>query len=128
MALDISISFDSFYNIIGGQKRGAERTYCGTNPANKKPLWNAPVATSKDVEDAIAASREAFPSWTATEYRARAQMLQNFADLYLEYVPQFAELLVAETGRTVRNEVHVEWKYGPNLDRCPEAKYETMSI
>ncbi|KAI9830140.1 MAG: hypothetical protein M1819_005817 [Sarea resinae] len=91
------LSFDTFHNVIGGQLRGAPRTYSGTNPVNKKTLWEAPVATSQDVDDAVAAAQEAFPAWSATEYATRTGLLEDFAKLYLAHSSQLTELLVAET-------------------------------
>lgn len=96
------MDFTTFYNIIAGQRRSSSIEYSGTSPITGSLLWSAPVATSEDVDDAVAAARLAFPSWAARSYKERTQLLSQFADRYLEHSGQFIELLKSETGRDVR--------------------------
>jgi acyl-CoA reductase-like NAD-dependent aldehyde dehydrogenase len=101
MANSTDISFDSFWNILDGERRGSSRVHHGTNPATGKPLWDAPIATGEDVDEAVRAAQKAFPKWSATEYSSRVQLLNQFADAFLKLAPEFTKLLQAETGRTV---------------------------
>lgn len=101
MTNNANISFDSFWNIIDGQRRGSSFVSHGTNPATGKPLWDVPIATEQDVDEAVRAAQKAFPGWSATEYRTRVQLLNQFADAFLQFTSEFTALLQAETGRTV---------------------------
>lgn len=102
MTDNAGISFDSFWNTIDGQRRGSSRVSHGTDPATGKPLWDVPIASEQDVDEAVRAAQRAFPEWSATEYSTRVQLLNQFADAFLQLAPQFTALLQAETGRPVR--------------------------
>ncbi|GFF92920.1 aldehyde dehydrogenase [Aspergillus udagawae] len=110
MANSTDISFDSFWNILDGERRGSSRVHHGTNPATGKPLWDAPIATAEDVDEAVRAAQKAFPKWSATEYSSRVQLLNQFADAFLKLAPEFTTLLQAETGRTKDvAQIEVHW-------------------
>lgn len=97
------MDFTTFSNIIAGSPRGSDIITSGTNPLNQAPLWPAPVATANDVEDAVHAAKEAFPSWSQTSYKQRTELLDRFADLYLSHASDFCQLLTKECGRSVSN-------------------------
>lgn len=96
------LSFAVFHNIIDGKPRSSSKLHRGVDSTTGKPLWNAPVSTVEDINDAVGASRNTFPAWSSLGYSARASLLNQFADAFLELAPQFTALLQAETGRTVR--------------------------
>lgn len=95
------IDFTTFSNVIGGVLRTSTSFYSGTNAATGDSLWEAPIATRRDVDDVVSAARKAFTPWAARTYKERTQLLEQFADLYLAHADQFIELLRAETGRNV---------------------------
>lgn len=47
-------------------------------------LPQVPDATRQDLEDAVAAAKKAFHSWSRTPYRERADCLLKFANLVKE--------------------------------------------
>lgn len=96
-----NLDFQSFSNIVDGQPRGGKAKYNGINPATKEKLWDVPVATQQDVDDAVSAARKAFPSWSRTPFEQRAKMLVQFSDAYEAYDKEFTDLMVAETGKPV---------------------------
>ena len=96
-----NIDFHSFSNIVDGQPRGGKAKYNGINPATKEKLWDVPVATQQDVEEAVSAARKAFPSWSKTPFEQRAKSLVQFEDAYEGYEKEFTDLMVAETGKPV---------------------------
>lgn len=96
-----NIDFQSFSNIVDGQPRGGKAKYNGINPATKEKLWDVPIATQQDVEDAVSSARKAFPSWSKTPFEQRAKLLVQFADAYEGYEKEFTDLMVAETGKPV---------------------------
>lgn len=104
------LSFDVFHNIIAGKPRGSSKLHHGVDPATGKPLWNVPVATVDDVDDAVDASRKAFPAWSGLQYSERVKLLDQFADAFLKLAPQFTALLQTETGRTESvAQIEVHW-------------------
>ncbi|QPC73143.1 hypothetical protein HYE68_003895 [Fusarium pseudograminearum] len=123
------MDFTTFYNIISGSPRGADYISCGSAPLNQIPLWPAPVAAPFDVEDAVRAANEAFPSWSQTSYKQRTELLERFADLYLSHANDFCQLLVRECGRSVEKaafEVYfaAHWLRYPTKYELPEETIE----
>ncbi|CAF9936441.1 hypothetical protein IMSHALPRED_010755 [Imshaugia aleurites] len=96
---DSRVLFDSFFNNVNGRSRDAPEHYHGVNPATREPLWNTPVATNEDVNDAVLAAENAFHSWSIVPFEKRAKLLEDFAELYASYEKGFTELLVRETGK-----------------------------
>lgn len=94
-----TISFDSFSNIVDGKPRGAEEQHQGINPATQEKLWDVPIATQKDVDDAVESSRKAFVGWSQTPIEKRKEYLQKYSDLYMTYADELIELLCKETGK-----------------------------
>lgn len=90
-----------FHNIIAGKPRGSDQFHHGVSPIDNSKLWNVPVATSEDVEDAVVAARNVFPGWAARTYRERTGLLEKLAELYLSKAEDFTKLLARETGRSV---------------------------
>ena len=68
------VDFVVFNNIVDGQKRGAEKSYYGINPATEERLFDAPVATESDLNDAVDSAQKAFPSWSRTPYEKRCEV------------------------------------------------------
>lgn len=96
-----TITFDKFYNIVDGQQRGAKEQHNGVNPVNGEKLWDVPIATQKDLDDAVASAEKAFESWSQVPIEKRKEMLQKYCDLYMSYNDEMTDLLVKETGKPV---------------------------
>ena len=93
------IDFTVFHNIVNGQPRGSEKTYHSVDPANKQPLWDAPVATQEDLDDAVRAARVAFKSWSKTPIQDRSNLLKDFAAALMNYRVDLGQLLTKELRR-----------------------------
>lgn len=87
--------------IVDGQQRGAKRTVRGVNPATEEELWEAPIATRADLDDAVIAGKRAFESWSQTSIEERRDCLRRFRDLIEEYKDPLSQVIMAETGKTV---------------------------
>jgi acyl-CoA reductase-like NAD-dependent aldehyde dehydrogenase len=93
------ISFAEFHNIVNGKLRSAEKTYNGINPTTEAKLWDVPVATESDLNDAVKAARRAFPSWAGTPIEERKRLVTKWAEIYQSYEDEFTELMIRETGK-----------------------------
>jgi acyl-CoA reductase-like NAD-dependent aldehyde dehydrogenase len=58
-----------------------------------------PVATQQDVNDAVAAGKKAFNTWSQTTIEKRKELMGKFVELYGNYEQEFADLLCKETGK-----------------------------
>lgn len=97
---DFEVS-NGFYNTINGKSTTTVKTRHGINPATGTPNAEVPVATQIDVNDAVAAAKEAFKTWSKTPWEERKKAVLAFADALEEHTNQFAKLLTQEQGKPV---------------------------
>lgn len=93
--------FNGFYNTINGQLSKTEKTRHGINPATGKPNPEVPVSTQQDVDNAVAAGKAAFKTWSQTPWAERKKALLAFADALEEHAQDFGKLLTQEQGKPV---------------------------
>lgn len=92
-----------FFNIINGQRRGAgaggvDRVI---DPRTEEPLWEVPIGSSEDLEDAVTAARAALPGWAATTAEERQQLLAKMAEALGANMEFLAGVVMKETGKSV---------------------------
>jgi acyl-CoA reductase-like NAD-dependent aldehyde dehydrogenase len=95
------IQFDTFQNVINGKLVPTSTTRHGINPATKKANLEVPVSTQKDVDDAVAAGKAAYKTWSRTSVEERREKLLAYAEALKEYTNEFAKLLTTEQGKPV---------------------------
>jgi aldehyde dehydrogenase (NAD+) len=72
------------------------------NPATEQVLGTVPAGTATDVEEAVAAARAAFPSWSRTPVAERAQALRRIRDGLAKRQDEVAETISTEMGCPLR--------------------------
>lgn len=72
------------------------------NPATEAVIGVVPGAGPADVERAVAAAKEALPSWSATSPQVRKGYLQQLHAELVARVPEIAELITAELGMPIK--------------------------
>ena len=95
----VDISFDTFYNIVDGKQRTSKNVHNGVNPATSEKLWDVPIASQQDVDEAAEAAKKAFVSWSQTPIQKRKELMLAFRDLYEGYQKEFTDLMCKETGK-----------------------------
>ncbi|MGI8828592.1 MAG: aldehyde dehydrogenase family protein [Candidatus Limnocylindria bacterium] len=86
--------------IIGAEERTSDDTFEDRSPIDRDlVIARFPVGTRADVQDAIAAAREAYPAWRATPWRERLAILRRAADLISERQFDYAALMTLEVGK-----------------------------
>ncbi len=93
------LDFTSFSNVINGKLVTTEKTRHGINPSTKKPLAEVPIATEKDLDEAVNAAKIAFKFWSKTPLSKRRAALEGFAAALESYKDEFAKLLTSEQGK-----------------------------
>lgn len=96
------VSFTSFPNIINGKPRFGSGSYKGENPSNKEQLWDIPIATSEEVDEAVAAAKQAFPAWSRLSQQDRVKKIKAWMDDFIAHEEELKEVLIQETGKPVR--------------------------
>src|SRR4051812_39168090 len=99
------------YNILnppppGGGGRAppgpAAQADAAAEPAPEEVVGRAPQGSVEQSIAATEAAAEAFESWSRTSPEERANLLEKAADLYDQRKDEFAPLVQAETGATMR--------------------------
>ena len=119
---------------IGGQWRPATggRTFAVTDPSTGETVKEIADASVEDGLAALDAASEAFPSWSTTPARHRAEILRRAFELLTERKDDFALLMTIEMGKPLKESAgevtyggeflrwfseeaaHVQGRYGAN--------------
>ncbi|EMD59561.1 hypothetical protein GGP41_004401 [Bipolaris sorokiniana] len=94
-----TLDFEKFYNIVDGQQRGSDQIHHGINPATGQELWDVPVASEKDLNDAVASAKKAFPAWRDTAVEERKALLAKVMESFQQHSDEFINLLCKESGK-----------------------------
>lgn len=89
-----------FYNIIDGKARASKEHHQGVDPRTEEPLWDVPVASTQDLDDAVAAARRAFKTWKNSTLAERRDKIEAAARCAEENVDLLASILMRETGKS----------------------------
>jgi len=87
--------------IAGEWVQTAER-FAVENPATGETIARCAVAGEEEVDRAVEAAREAFPSWSERSYEERGELLAAVAARLEERLEELAELESRETGRPLK--------------------------
>jgi betaine-aldehyde dehydrogenase len=80
------------------------------DPATGENIDSVPRGTAADVEDAVAAARDAFPAWRACPANERATMLHEVAARMRSHQVALVTLLTREQGKPrSENEEELDW-------------------
>jgi aminomuconate-semialdehyde/2-hydroxymuconate-6-semialdehyde dehydrogenase len=90
-------------NFIGGQ---FQEPHSGAwlddlNPATEEVIARIPDSDERDVADAVAAAKEAFPAWSRTPAAERSRLLQRLADLVEKNLDELARTESLDNGKTL---------------------------
>lgn len=83
---------------INGKQVDSAQRFTNFNPATGEALGEVAAAGEKEVAEAVAAAKEAFPKWANTPAKERARLMRRLGDLIQENVPMLAELETSDTG------------------------------
>ena len=96
------------------------------DPSTGKPLWEVPVATKEDLDNAVRHAREAFTTWSATTFQQRSEMLLRYADVIEANRGELEKLQTMEQGKPLSlskvtdhlfplsTELHIEIRHRQN--------------
>ncbi len=90
-------------HFIGGREVAGSEVLCGDvwNPALGRRRARVAFAGAEEVDAAVTAAREAYPSWAAIPPARRAGVLFRFRELLVERRDALAALVTAEHGKTL---------------------------
>ncbi len=88
-------------HLIGGQSVAGQRYFETINPATQDVLAEVADGTATEAHAAVAAAKEAFPSWAGLAATERAKLMNKLGDLIAKEVPQIAQTETRDTGQTI---------------------------
>jgi succinate-semialdehyde dehydrogenase/glutarate-semialdehyde dehydrogenase len=84
---------------IGGAWRKSADEQSVLNPADESVIGAVPVASRKDLDDALAAAADGFRIWSRTAPRRRAEIMLKAASLMRERIDEIAYSITLEHGK-----------------------------
>ncbi|OCH90314.1 aldehyde dehydrogenase family protein [Obba rivulosa] len=94
-------------HIIDGKKVISEESLPAINPATEEVIAKVPVATKKQLNEAIRTAERAFPSWSSLPVEERQKALDKLGQLFEQHLNDIVDLIVTETGKT-KDISHIE--------------------
>ncbi|MFT6711701.1 MAG: acyl-CoA reductase-like NAD-dependent aldehyde dehydrogenase [Arenicella sp.] len=85
--------------IINGTSRESQQRVDVLNPATEEAFAHCHLSSIDDLNDAVAAARNAFPAWAATSDEHRKAKLMELASLMEANMPELMELVTKESGK-----------------------------
>ena len=86
---------------IDGVWKSADAGHTVVNPVDANPIGEVPFATPADLEEALAASKRAWPEWRALEVEKRGAILNRTAALLRERASHIGAILTQEQGKVL---------------------------
>jgi aldehyde dehydrogenase (NAD+) len=87
---------------INGEKTGGDRPAESLNPSDtREVVARTPDGSASDVDDAVAAAKAAFPSWSEASPEVRSDVLDKASNLLMERRESVGRLLSREEGKTL---------------------------
>lgn len=71
------------------------------NPADESQLTTLPLSNTQDVDQAVQAASQAFPSWSKLPVNKRAEIMFNFQHLLVQHKTELARTVTLENGKAL---------------------------
>ncbi len=88
-----------FSMLINGKLQRSDESFDVLNPADESVVGQAPEATDAQLNEAVAAARQAFESWQHTSHSERSELLLKISDVIKQHAQELVHLLSAEQGK-----------------------------
>ena len=88
---------------IGGKQIAGKssRSSAVYNPATGEQTANVPLATTAEVNEAVAIAKKAFPAWANTTPLRRARILNKFLRIIEDRIGELAAIITSEHGKVI---------------------------
>jgi acyl-CoA reductase-like NAD-dependent aldehyde dehydrogenase len=111
----------------------SDRWFEVENPSDGSVIAKVPAGAAVDVDRAVDAACQAFPSWRGMSPRARGELLWRIGDEVAERAEDLARLVATETGNALRTQARGEVAHAADVFRyfggvASEAKGETVPL
>lgn len=87
-------------HLINGREVESAATIANLNPANNEVIGEIAAGGAREVAEAVAAAKQAFPKWAGLPAKERARLLRKVGDLINQHVDEIAKLESTDTGQS----------------------------
>ena len=96
------MKYKTIQNYINGQfvNAGTNKTMDVISPIDGTLLSTVPISTTKDLDDAVTAAKNAFPKWSRTPIKERVQVFFRYKTLLEAHLDELSKLCSEENGKT----------------------------
>ncbi len=103
---------EQVHHLIGGEYLAGQGTdtITVTNPANNQPIARLNVATTAEVNQAVAAAKAAQSEWKEVAVSERARVMLRYQHLLKTHHDELATILAKETGKTFEDAKGDVWR------------------
>ncbi|MEO6406736.1 MAG: aldehyde dehydrogenase family protein, partial [Ferruginibacter sp.] len=101
------MKYQPIQNFINGKfvNASVDRKLDVISPLDGNKLSTVPMSSSSDLNDAVAAAKKAFPSWSKTPIKERVQVFFRYKTLLEKNLEELAKLCSEENGKTYSESV-----------------------
>jgi len=92
---------------INGREVESKETFTNYNPATMEAIGEVASGGADEVNQAVAAAKEAFPKWAGLAAKERARLMRKLGELIDQNVPKLAELETLDTGLPIHQTKNV---------------------
>ena len=87
--------------LINGELVPGASTMHVINPATEEVLADCPRSSEEQLNEAVQAAKEAFPSWSQTKIKDRKEIVSKIADIVEANAQELAQILTEEQGKPI---------------------------
>ena len=87
--------------LINGELVPGASTMHVINPATEEALAECPRSSEEQLNEAVQAAKEAFPSWSQTKIKDRKEIVSKIADIVEANAQELAQILTEEQGKPI---------------------------
>ena len=99
--MNLTAQLSEVKNFINGQfERNGQKAMDVINPADGSIIATLPLSTYQDVDKAVQAAKNAFPSWSAMTFKERVQIFFRYRSLLEDNMDELTKLVQLENGKT----------------------------
>ena len=88
-------------HLIQGQRVAGKAYFETVNPATQEVLAEVAAGGEDEVNAAVAAAKDAFPSWANTPAPERAKLIRKLGELITRHVPEIAQTETNDCGQVI---------------------------
>lgn len=100
-------TISEYGNIINGEKRTEGKTHKSIDPNTLQPLWNVPIATKSDLDEAVHSAQQAFKSWSQKTWTERREKLAQMSKILAKHQAEMMGILMKECGKPVSTQDNI---------------------